>query len=445
MKVSKPKPLAELLATELTPENISLIGQYKAIDEKGRYLHWDKFKRIYTKNTELAWMATKLSRGALFNHLTIGQYHFNYSAPTSLLALLHFIDKTAGGSIGANNLAGLSHSEQSRFLLKSLIMEEAITSAQLEGAATTRKVAKEMLETARKPRTKDERMIVNNYRLIQQAIALKNTPLSLDMILKMHRIATDQAIENNAISGEFRKDDDIYIADYDGDIVHQPPKYEDLPSLMQSFCDFANTNHNGVDGEFIHPVVKAIILHFLIGFIHPFGDGNGRTARALFYWFMLKNGYWLFEYISISRLLKEAPSKYTRAYLYTETDDLDITYFLYYQAETIKRAIIDLEKYISDKQNNFKAFSSAIAKFTASVVPRLNDRQIQLLQKAAKEMGTIFTAKEVSIEYGITENTARKDLKRLADLNLFGQLKSGNQVGYISPSDLLERLQQTKN
>ena len=96
MKVSKPKPLAELLATELTPENISLIGQYKAINEKGRYLHWDKFKRIYTKNTELAWMATKLSRGALFNHLTIGQYHFNYSASTSLLALLHFIDKTAG-------------------------------------------------------------------------------------------------------------------------------------------------------------------------------------------------------------------------------------------------------------------------------------------------------------------------------------------------------------
>ena len=141
---------------------------------------------------------------------------------------------------------------------------------------------------------------------------------------------------------------------------------------------------------------------------------------------MLKNGYWLFEYISISRLLKEAPSKYVRAYLYTETDDLDITYFLYYQAETIKRAIIDLEKYISDKQNNFKAFSSAIAKFTASVVPRLNDRQIQLLQKAAKEMGTIFTAKEVSIEYGITENTARKDLKRLADLNLFGQLKSAS-------------------
>ena len=303
MKVSKPKPLVELLKTELTPENFPLMNQYKVIDEKGRYLHWDKFKRIYTKNTDFAWLATKLSRNALLNHFSIEQYDFSYAVPTTLQALLHFIDKTAGGNSGANNLTGLSQSEQNRFLLKSLIMEEAITSAQLEGAVTTRKVAKEMLEKARKPSNKDEMMIANNY-----------------------------------------------------------------------------------------------------------------------------------------HLMKEAPAKYARAYLYTETDDLDLTYFLYYQAEIIQRAITDLEKYISDKQNNFKAFSSAIAQFTTSVTPKLNDRQVQLLQKASKETGAIFTAKEISREYDITENTARKDLKRLADLNLFGQLKSGNQIGYITPSDLLARL-----
>ena len=58
---------------------------------------------------------------------------------------------------------------------------------------------------------------------------------------------------------------------------------------------------------------------------------------------MLKSGYWLFEYISISRLLKNAPAKYTRAYLYVENDDLDLTYFLYHQAEIIKRAIGELD------------------------------------------------------------------------------------------------------
>lgn len=444
MRISKPKQITELLQLftnhEITAEKAILLSQYKAIDDKGRYLHWDKFKRIYTQDTEFAWLATKLSRSSLLNQLKLGNFTFAYAVPNSLQSKLHFIDKNCAGNVGANNLAGLSKNEQSQFLLKSLIMEEAITSAQLEGAATTRKIAKELLETERKPRTKDEMMIVNNYRLMQQAIKLKDEQLTIELILKLHKIATANAIENNAISGEFRQDNEIFIADYDGNILHQPPKFSQIPELMQAFCDFANQDSNSTNENFIHPVVKAIILHFLIGFIHPFGDGNGRTARALFYWYMLKNGYWLFEYISISRLLKEAPAKYARSYLYTETDDLDMTYFLYHQSEIIQRAIYALEKYIDDKQQMFKEFSSAIAIFTAQVSPKLNIRQVQILQKAVRETGAIFTAKEISNEYGIAENTARKDLNRLKELKLLGIITNGNAVNYITPNDLLERI-----
>jgi Fic family protein len=52
--------------------------------------------------------------------------------------------------------------------------------------------------------------------------------------------------------------------------------------------------------KFIHPVVRAIILHFMIGCGHLFVDGNGRTARALFYWSVLHQKYRLMEFISIS-------------------------------------------------------------------------------------------------------------------------------------------------
>lgn len=439
MRVSKPKPFDELIQNNIANQ-WKLMEKFKAIDEQGRYLHWDKFKRIYPENTEAAWLATKINRSALLTEIDIAGIVFSYAVPTSLQALLHFIDKMSGGNVGTTNFEGLSNVEQQRFLLKSLIMEEAITSAQLEGAATTRKVAKEMLESERKPKTKDEMMILNNFYLMKEAIKLKDKPLSLEMILKLHRLATNNAIENNAISGEFRQDDQICIVDYDGNQLHQPPEYQKLPTLMQAFCDFANTSHNGEDGIFIHPVIKAIILHFLVGYIHPFGDGNGRTARALFYWFMLKHGYWLFEYISISRLLKEAPAKYAKAYIYTETDDLDMTYFLYYQAEIIKRAILDLEKYISDKQNQFKKFSAAIVSYMSQVSPKLNHRQIQILERAVKESGAIFTAKEISNQYGIAENTARKDLNRLYELQLLGQIRNGNSIYYIAPNNLLDRL-----
>lgn len=439
MKISKPKPLVELmgLLASVTPEQWASMPTFKATDEKGRYLHWDKFKRIYIKNTEFSWLLTKMSRQSLMNVISLDGYSFSFCVPDSLQSLLHFIDKNSGGSVGISNLAGMSKTEQNQFLLKSLVMEEAITSAQLEGAVTTRKVAKEMLETERKPKTKDEMMILNNYRLMQQAIRLKNEPLTPELILSLHQTVTNQAIENNAISGEFRQDDDVYIADYDGNRIHQPPSFTQIESLMTAYCNFANTDHNGENNAFIHPVIKAIMLHFLMGYIHPFGDGNGRTARALFYWFMLKSGYWLFEYISISRLLKEAPVKYARSYLYTETDDLDVTYFIYYQAEIIKRAIHDLERYISDKQSRFREFIAIIASYTQA---KLSARQIQILQKAVKETGHIFTAKEVSNEFDVAENTARKDLNRLLELNLLGQIKLGQTLGYISPNDLIERL-----
>ncbi len=51
---------------------------------------------------------------------------------------------------------------------------------------------------------------------------------------------------------------------------------------------------------FIHPVIRAILLHFMLAYDHPFVDGTGRTARALFYWSMAHQGYWLMDFISIT-------------------------------------------------------------------------------------------------------------------------------------------------
>ena len=210
---------------------------------------------------------------------------------------------------------------------------------------------------------------------------------------------------------------------------------------MESLCQFANFEHHGEEGAlFLHPIIKAVILHFLIGYIHPFGDGNGRTARALFYWYMLKSGYALFEYISISRLLKEAPKQYAMSYLHSETDELDVTYFLYYQLNIMKRAIYDLENYISTKQQNFTHFIGDIQQFMVNKNVKLNDRQIRILQKAAKEKGYLFTAKEIRTEYGIAENTARSDLKILHDLGLLTVFKSGNAMTYVATNDLLQKL-----
>lgn len=426
---------------QLSSEEFSAYSEkFKATDEKGRYLHWNKFRFIYTEHSDIAWFLTKLSRKSLSKDIQLSNTHFSFCVPESLQAILHFIDKTSRGNIGSPNLDGFEKEEQNLFLIKSLIMEEAITSAQLEGAATTRKIAKDMLRSGRKPKNKDELMILNNYRLMQESIRLKDKELSSDLILNLHRIATENAIENEATPGQFRKDNETYIIGDQDNILFKPPLFEEIDKYIDDLCIFVNTDHNTSKNNFIHPVIKAVIIHFFIGFIHPFGDGNGRTARALFYWFMLKNGYWLFEYISISRLLKVAPASYCKAYLYTESDELDITYFIYYQADIIKRAIRELHKYINAKQKKTQDFISNIISDKNHLLKNLSYRQIQILQKAAKEPGKIFSAKEISNEYSIADNTARKDLNQLAELKLLATLKSGKSTNYISPNDLLERL-----
>ena len=109
----------------------------------------------------------------------------------------------------------------------------------------------------------------------------------------------------------------VVVGSGDDVILHDPPSAEGLPERMATLCRFANAE---TDDVWLHPVARAILTHFMVGYDHCSVDGNRRTARALFYWVALREGHWLIEFLSISRLLIEAPAQYARAYLNTETD-----------------------------------------------------------------------------------------------------------------------------
>ncbi len=419
------------------------LQQYDTVDDSGKYLHWDQLKwRVPRGDATNIWLAVKFKRSlqSKFTSLIdeVGN-RFGYCIPRTLEAKLHQVVKIAGGSVGAVAREDASEGAKTRYLVSSLRMEEAITSAQLEGAVTTRKVAKKMLEEEREPVDEDERMIVNNFRLLRYAEKIKGEPLSVDLILELHQIAIQGTTGSDVIPGTFRQEDDVYVDDGDGGIAHQPPKWELMPERMQFLCDFANEDHSNLGGSgFIAPVVKAIILHFMLGYEHPFRDGNGRTARALFYWFMLKEGYDLFKYVSISKHLKEDPKGYGLSYLYTETDQNDLTYFIDYQLTTILNAFSDLNQYLEEKNSEYSQIMTVLK--NSSLNKKLNFVQRDLLKKGTKDPGRVFTVKEVSNSYEIVENTARTYLNKLVELKLLLYSKSGRTMLYLSPSDLKARL-----
>ncbi len=427
-----------------------LISKYGPTDNQGRYLHWNEFKwRVQPDDDEqAAWLATKISRQVITEPLeslqATGDRTFVYCVPTSLSTRLYHIDKMTGGGHTIGGLSLGATTFNNRYLVKTLMMEEAITSSQLEGASTTRKVAKDMLRNNLKPQDKSQQMILNNFLLMKKVVEIKDEEFSIDLILDLHRIATSDAIENHAIPGELRQDDNIIISDLYQEMIHQPPPWKSIEHRLKQLCKFANDSHDGWgQNQFIHPIVKAIVLHFMIGYIHPFGDGNGRTARALFYWSILKSGYWLFEYVSISRFIQEKRSSYDTAFIYTETDDFDLTYFLYHQMDMIEKAVSALHEHLDRKRKDYDDFLSWIDQ--SEIARTLKPGQLEILKEAVREPGKEFTSTQVALDCGVTENTARSYLNGLvsADLLFAAKSKNGKMIHYLAPATLKDKLRRS--
>jgi Fic family protein len=319
-----------------------------------------------------------------------------------------------------------------RYLVRSLI-EEAITSSQLEGAVTTREVAKEMIRTGRTPRDTSEQMILNNYATMQRITELKKEPLSREMILDIHRLVTEGTLDDPTAAGRFRRSDEKRIVgDEYGEVFHDPPPAAELLERLEAMCDFGNGK---TPPYFVHPAVRAIILHFWLAYDHPFVDGNGRTARALFYWSMLHEGYWLFEFISISSILRKAPVKYGRSFLYTETDDNDLTYFIVAQTEVIRRAIEDLHAYIGRKTAEVQELETHLR-----ALDLFNHRQVEVVRHALKHPYQLYTIESHRKSHNVVYQTARTDLLDLTKRGVLGQKKQGKKIVFTVPRDLPEIL-----
>jgi Fic family protein len=435
-----PPPFADLFSqTTKNPEDLLQILQ--AVPNPtladGRYLHWDelRFRKPPQGLTLLQWwMGLKFRRQNSVRPIPLQDCKgnkFQFTVPDLVTDLLHQIDR-GGGTFVQIPEPVTSPEQRDRYVVRSL-MEEAITSSQLEGAATTRDVAKKMLAEGRKPRDRSERMIVNNYMTMRRIIELKNKPLSPEMVFQVHREISEEALDIADGAGRFRRQDEqINVSSLEGRVFHTPPPVDELPARLEAMCDFANAK---TPEFFVHPVVRGIILHFWLAYDHPFVDGNGRTARALFYWQMLRSDYWLFEFISISQFLRKAPAQYGISFLQTETDDNDLTYFIIHQAEVIRRALQELHDYVARKSSETRACLNALQKH-----PELNHRQQSMISHALRHPGFTYNIAGHGARQAVTYATARADLLGLAKLGLLEHRKVGRAFVFVVPTDLENRL-----
>ncbi|OPY37761.1 MAG: Fic/DOC family protein [Methanoregula sp. PtaU1.Bin051] len=396
-----------------------------------RYLSWDELKyRIPDPGKrKKAWAVMKLYREMRREQVPYPPLKLVYTIVPEIVKSLHTIDSYLTGHIRIHNKT--IRLEQS-YIINSF-MEEAIASSILEGAATTRRVAKEMLRKGRKPRNSSEQMVLNNYEAMKFILDLKDEPLNTALILEIHRLVTKGTIDTGAI-GQFRTNNDTVVASpVTGVVYHTPPDYREIEQYITELCTFANRAEpeagRGTE-EYIHPVIAGIILHFLIGYIHPFEDGNGRTARSLFYWYVISRGYWLFEYMPISRIILRSKKKYSLAYLHTEFDEMDLTYFILYNLSCIDEARKDLLRYLEEKQTEQNATKAIIKK-----IKDINPREGDILRSMMEHSDEYFTIREIMQKYNTVYETARTDLLHLADLGYLIKEKRGREFIFIFNED----------
>jgi Fic family protein len=355
---------------------------------------------------------------------------FQFCLPDPAPEQLHAITRDASGTLQADTQPITNPATRDRYIVRSLI-EEAITSSQLEGAATTFRVAKEMLRTSRTPMDLSERMILNNYHAMQAIREMKDRELSPEMVFDLHLILTEDTLSDPDAAGRFRKPSEtVGVYDLrDNELLHHPPAAEELAQRMSAMCRFANGQ---TPDFFIDPTVRAIILHFWLAYDHPFVDGNGRCARALFYWSMLRQGYWLCEFLSISEIIRKAPVQYERAFLYTETDDNDLTYFIFYHLKVIQRAIQEIQSYVQHKTQEIVELEKILRRSIG-----FNHRQLALLSHAVRHPDGHYTVRSHQTSHGISDQTARNDLYDLAGKGLLAEHKIG-RLRYYTPERELE-------
>lgn len=438
-----PLPLAELLPRLGPKELPQILSRGLGPLVGGRYFHWDDLRHRTPPeglSHEAWWVGIKIARQGLLRALPFQDKHKRpvlFGMPDSVLRALHDIDRRVGGAVTMDKPI-VSGEDRDRYLVSSLI-EEAITSSQLEGAATTREEAKAMLRSGRKPRDRSERMIVNNFRIMEHVRELRDEPMSPKVVLAMHRIVSEGTLDDPTAAGRLRRaGEKISVMDAQHSVVlHEPPLAATLPQRLDRLCTFANTT----DGEpFVHPVIRAILLHYMLGYDHPFVDGNGRTARALFYWSLARSGYWLMEYVSISRLLKQAPAQYGRAYLHSETDDNDTTYFILHQLSVIERAIDALYEYLARKTAEQRS-AERLLRHAPGLADQLNYRQVAILTHALKHPGHGYTVESHRRSHRVALQTARTDMLALMKLKLLQQGKRGRALVFYAPEDLRARIE----
>ena len=305
-------------------------------------------------------------------------------------------------------------------------------STKIEGNALTMAQTRKLLEGGDViARERDKREVLNYYdclEFISKSAKVKK-PITEKLIKEIHSINM-KGIFKGKLKGYYRETQNVIMDSATRRIVYMPPEAKEVSYLMKNLVDWLGKQKD------IHPVIKVGIAHYQFVTIHPFMDGNGRTARALATYVLYKAGYDLKRFVSLDEYYSDDRSKYYKELQhcqgknYYDNPDVDITswleYFIYGAAvvfEEVKNKAVEAGEKIAVKLPEGKI----------RLLENIGPRERKLL-KFFQDNAQLRT-RDVAKIFKIKDRSARDLIKKWINLDLIRRRGSGKRDAYYVLSE----------
>jgi len=309
-------------------------------------------------------------------------------------------------------------------LKKEARIQSAHSSTSIEGNRLTLEQVRALSENEKVVATEKDKREVLNYLQALDAIpgyAAKRN-ITVELLLDVQKKIAGGTLDNPKDCGTLR-DRQVFVGKrvFDGTgfkeiVEYMPPDTKDVPGLMEEFLEWLNSE----GAKNINPIILAGIAHYEIARIHPFIDGNGRTARLLAALVLYKSGFDHRRFFALDDYYDRDRNSYYAALKTAQQGKGNITKWLEYFTNGVLYSVNKVKE--------------TVVKFGFIQKPEeieqieLTERQIRILDKI-KQKGKV-TNKELRSMFRLTRQAILKEIKKLVGLKVIELAGKGRGAYY---------------
>jgi Fic family protein len=305
-------------------------------------------------------------------------------------------------------------------LRREAIIHSAHSSTAIEGNRLSLEQVSKLAQGRRISATRKDKQEVLNYinTLNKIGILTKHNVLTEKDFLKMHRMVTKDTLDDPADCGMYRKRYVVVANARSGEVVYRPPKNEDVPKLVKDLIEWVNSKQT----QELDSIIEAGIAHYEFVRIHPFIDGNGRTARILATWILYTRGFDTKQFFSLDDYYDADRPAYYAALQSVHQGTGDLTKWLEYFVEGVDASVAVV------KERVIRLSSERLRKAKKGQIA-LTERQMKIVE-FINQRGKI-TNRDVQRMFKLSDEGALKEIKKLIKLDVIESHGKGRSLHYV--------------